>query len=95
MTILAIDIGLNAAAISSADVFDIVSSPDDFNTKLMTRNSWVAKKRHFSEVPTVVGAADANCFNTHKGLTRLQCTRLCNVNHCPLFWLYELERFHY
>jgi hypothetical protein len=78
---LAIDVGLDTAAISNADVFNIVGNLDNFDTKFMARNSRITKKGHFSKVSAVVGAAYADGFNTNESLARLQVAGLCNLNH--------------
>jgi hypothetical protein len=71
VTFLAVDIGFYTATISDANIFNVVCNLDNFNPKLMARDSRVTKKRHFSEVSTIVGTAYANCFNADKSLARL------------------------
>jgi hypothetical protein len=94
MTSLAIDIWFHTTTITDCNVGDIFTNTDYLNTKLMTRDSRVAKERHFSKIATVVSPADTDCFDPNKRLSRLQLDWFWYLYHCPSLGFNKLKCLH-
>ena len=90
----AVHVGLNAAAVTRTHIGHPGPDGKDLNTQFMPRNSWVTKKREFSEVTAEIRAADTHPVRFDKYLPRAWRRRFFNVHVSKLFGLFESNRFH-
>src|SRR5438128_9209214 len=93
-TFLAIDIRLDRATVTGLDVCDAVAHRDDFHAQLMSRNARVTIKRHFAEIPGVIGAANTHAMHLHQGLAWPGRIRLRNLDAAEVLRFFELNGFH-
>src|SRR5881296_3773929 len=93
-TVLTIDVWLDRAAVARPHVRDIRSNRNHFDAKLVTRNSRIAKERHFAEVTGNVRAANADPVHPHERITRPRFSGRFNFDPTPGLWSFKLQRFH-
>ena len=70
MAPLAVDVGLDAAAIPGPDIFDTRPDCLHYHAEFVAGDSRVAEKRHLPQVAAVVGATDAHCLDPDNCLAR-------------------------
>ena len=95
MTLLAVDVGLNAAAITGKDVFHLSADGYYFDPEFVAGNPRVAEKRHLSKIAAIVGATDAYRLNADNHLTRPGRGRLGHIDQLPMFRFDKLQCLHH
>jgi hypothetical protein len=66
----AIHVGFNATAITGFDICHAFAHFDDFNAKLMTRNTREIKEGEFSEITTDVSTTHTHAVRSYQSFSR-------------------------
>jgi hypothetical protein len=94
ITPLAVDVGLDAAAVARPDVRDARPHGRHLDAQFVPGNPRIAEKGHLAEVAAVVGATDAHGMHPYDRLARARRRWLRDVDETKCFWLFEQERLH-
>jgi hypothetical protein len=66
-----------------------------FHPKLVPGNSRIGEKGHFTEIPRIIGSADADAMNLDERFSAGRLRRLVDVNAPESVGFLELNGFHY
>ena len=91
---LAVDVGLDAAAVAGSHVRDAGADGHHFDGQLMAGDPRITEERHLAEVAAVVGAADADGMHADHSLAGPRLGRLGNIDEPERLRLFELQGLH-
>src|SRR3954470_20748982 len=92
--VLAIDIRLDRTTISRFDVCDPLPHRDNFDAKLVPRNTRITIERHFAEVAAEIRAADANPMHADQGFAGRSTFWFREFNRAEMLRFFQLNGFH-
>ncbi len=85
ITALAIEIGLNGAAVAGAYFGHAGAYLHYLDAELMAGDARVAKKGHLAQVAANIGAANTHLVDAYECLPRPRLVRTGDVNALPVF----------
>jgi hypothetical protein len=91
---LAIDVGLNRAAVARLHVRHARADGKDLDTELVAGDARVGVERHLAEIASVVGAADTDAVHANDRFASGGCGRLGDIDARELLRLVEADGFH-
>jgi len=94
VALLAVDVGLHAAAVARGHSGDIGADGHDLDPEFVPRDPRVAEKGHLAEVSAVVGSADADGMHANDGLARSGRRWFRDIDETKVFWLFEEQGLH-
>ena len=94
IALLAVDVGLDAAAVARLHVLDPRPHRHHLDAEFMARDARVAEERHLAEVAAVVGAADADGMHADDGRAGAGCRRLRGVDEPEGLGVFEEQGLH-
>lgn len=94
VTMAAVEVGLDGAAITGCEMSDTRADCEDFDAELMTENARELDEGHFAEIAADVSAADADGTDGDKGFALLWRGGFGQCGPREVFWSGESQRGH-
>ena len=92
--ILAVDVGLDGAAVAGLDVGDAGADLDDLDAKFVAGDARIAVEGHLAEIAADVGAADADAMDPDQDVAGAGPFGLVDRDLLKLTGLFQEDRFH-
>ena len=93
-TLLAVQVGLDRAAVADAHVADALAGRDHFDAQLVARDARVAVERHLAQVAGNVRPADPDAVDADDGVAEAGTGWFSQLELGELAGLFEDDGFH-
>jgi hypothetical protein len=94
VTLLAVDVGLDGAAIARLDVGHVFADFENLDPEFVTGDAGVGKEGHFAEVAPEIGAADSDAIDADEDIIWPRGAGIVDVDDVEVFGFGELDGFH-